>query len=605
MKRLSLTASLFISASLSFAQISSGGFPLSIKEKLNPVQAAIHSYEVPDWQKAIRENKLKADKGLVTPYVIGLFTNTDIGFPESGSFTYLPDGKKIWKADINIDGAPGIGLYYDRFHLPEGVKYYISNESGKQVLGAYTKANNQDGAFANEAIQGHIAHLELDIDADVAMDDINLHIEKALVYYASIDYLSRYENTAAKPTDGDPDPYNLEGHSSTCEINATCPQGANYAIQRKATVQLIIPLDSSGQAGVCSGALINNTGNTPASCTPYILTATHCDLANNSNVDAIPFRYMLIRFNFEKESCNSTVPATVSTLNGVNLVARANYVNGAEPHINGDFMLLKPKAAIPDSWDAYLNGWNRSATMPAHLNPPQKYIGFHHAAADIKKLYTDQDIDPDGEAGGSDGPGTHWAITSIDTGGIEQGSSGSSLFDKDGYTIGIASVAGDPDNNCAINSKGGQAFYMKYAAFSKISYDWDYSIDGDSAYRKLKPWLDPVNTGAITLNPVKANCNVPATGVTQAKGKDLNGSINIYPNPNTTGIVNIAFNFAEQRNIQLEIYSITGTLLKKIQLSHVAKDNYFIDLSAFSNGMYLLKFSDGNTSDTQKIMLNR
>jgi hypothetical protein len=605
MKRLTLTVSLLVSASLSFAQISIGGFPLSIKEKLSTVQAPIYVYEAPDWQKAALGNKQKADKGLITSYVIGLFTNTDIGFPESGSFTYLSDGRKIWKADINIEGAPGIGLYYDQFHLPKGVKYYISNESGKQVLGAYTTANNQDGAFANEAIQGHIAHLELDMDANVAIDDIAFHIEKALVYYASIDYLKQYENSVAKPTDGDPDPYNLEGHSSTCEINAICPQGANYAIQRKATVQLIIPLDSSGQAGVCSGALINNTGNTPASCTPYILTATHCDLANNNTVDAIPFKYMLIRFNFEKESCNSAAAATVSTLNGVSLVARANYVNSTEPHINGDFMLLKPKAVIPDSWDAYLNGWNRSATIPAHLDAPQKYIGFHHAAADIKKLFTDQDIDSNGEAGGSDGPGTHWAITSIDTGGVEQGSSGSSLFDKDGYTIGIASVAGDPDNNCAVNSKGGQAFYMKYAAFSKLSYDWDYSVDGDSAYRKLKPWLDPINTGAITLNPVKANCDVPTTGVTNVKGKDLNGSINVYPNPSTTGTVNIAFNFAEQQDIKLEVYSITGALLKKVQLHHVTKENYFIDLNTFSNGMYLLKFSDDTSSVTQKIMLNR
>jgi len=51
-----------------------------------------------------------------------------------------------------------LGLYYDHFRLPNGVKYYLYNANGKQVLGAYSSNENPgDGnAWANEKVQGEM-----------------------------------------------------------------------------------------------------------------------------------------------------------------------------------------------------------------------------------------------------------------------------------------------------------------------------------------------------------------------------------------------------------------------------------------------------------------
>ncbi len=58
-------------------------------------------------------------------------------------------------------------MYYDRFSLPEGVRLFLSNANGRQVLGAYTAANNDaaSGRFANEPVEGSIVNMELNIDA--------------------------------------------------------------------------------------------------------------------------------------------------------------------------------------------------------------------------------------------------------------------------------------------------------------------------------------------------------------------------------------------------------------------------------------------------------
>lgn len=597
------------------AQIGHGGFPLSTMQKeLSTPQIPVVQATLPDWDQAQAENKKKADNGFSTPFIIGLFSQTDISFPGSGTFTYLDNGHIIWRSRLVIDGAPAIGLYYDRFHLPEGVSLFLSNENGKQVLGAYNQENNSaNGIFANEPVQGSQVNLELDIAPGVDMEHLSLHINRAAVYYTSISYLSQYASAGndleARPT-GDPDPYGFEGRSSTCEIDATCPLGQDYPIQRKSTVQLIIPIDSS-YVGLCSGIMINNTGNTTANCKPYVLTATHCEENNYSSSNNFTFQNMFIRFNFEKTSCNSTVPATVNTLYGADLIARSNYINSTVPSINGDFLLLEPEENIPVEWDVYLSGWNRAENLPSTLTNGKKYFGFHHPAGDVKKVTTFQYLYPDADANGSAGPGTHWGVM-VDEGGIEQGSSGSALFDENGLSIGVASVAGDQDMSCSVNGNGGQAMFLKEAAYSKLSYDWDYSEDGPADFRKLKPWLDPVNSGVITLNAVHSNCTtlngdtIPGPGVgIKMPDHSIDPYVHIYPNPSTSGMVHASFNFPAQTGLHITIFDWTGKKIAAYSLPHVQHDAYSFDLSKYANGAYFIKFSSKSATSTKKIMLLR
>lgn len=602
MRKIYLSLALLGSLALNVrAQLSNGGLPLSMQTSLGDQYIPTNRLLLPDWGTA----KAKAEKeemaGITRPYLVALPVTADITFPSSGTFTTSDNGQQVWRTQVSINNAPAIAFNYDNFQLPEGVKMFLSNANGQHILGAYTSRNNsEDGRFANEPVQGGIVNLELNIEPGVNIKDIKLHIYKMFVYFRSYEYLNQYADnngTAAKPTD-EPDPFGLEGSSSTCGINAICPAGVNYPKQRKATVQTL----SSG--AVCSATMINNTGNTEADCKQYLLTATHCDPDNSTSNSH--FSEMLIRFSFEKTQCTGGPAARVNTLQGANFRARANYVETQIPEINGDFLLLELRDKVPVSWDVYLTGWNRAATVPSTLTYPKRYIGFHHPAGDVKKVSLSNDIHPDGEAGGSLGAGTHWYISPIDSGGIEGGSSGSGLFDGEGRLIGIASVAGMPKPACGNTGNGNTTSFFNYVAYSKLSLDWDYSVDGTANNRRLQPWLDPQNTGVLVLDPVKTNCTGGVvTGITNNKNNAFDNSVSLYPNPSTNGVVAAKVNFKEATDLTVEVYNVAGAKQKVFHISKALGGTYTFDLSNYANGMYLLKFSDGNNFTTKKLMITK
>lgn len=607
MKKITMILCLTACMGTAFAQISKGGFPLTKKLQVEQASLSVHNYPLPDWEQKQANRKAKLERGVAGPEIVGLFTATDIRFPESGTFTYLADGQTIWRTKIQIDGAPAIGLYYDNFRLPKGVSYYISNSSGNHQLGAYTSVNGQSGVFAHEPVQGAEANLELNITAGVAIEDIKLHINRALVYFSSVSYLDKYKNNGLgetrTPITGQPDSLELEGSSSTCQINAVCPLGAGYEIQRKATVQLIIAYDNEfAEVGGCSATLINNTGNSAGNCTPYILTATHCEGKNFNNSDALPYELMLVRFNFENEDCSGSTNATVNTLSGVALKARADYSNTNV--IKGDFMLLSLKESIPDDWDAYLSGWNRADSLPLQLNSPKKYIGFHHPAGDVKKVSVSRSINPNGYAFDPSFAGTHWDLD-IDSGGVEGGSSGSGLFDADGYVVGIASVADAPKPGCNTNSNGDPAFFFTNVSYSKFSYAWNYAVDGNSDFRKLKPWLDPVNTGLVTLNPVKSNCEAAPTNIEVINKNELHEALLIYPNPSSSGRFTASVNFTNPRDLQVDIIDISGARVADYTFKKLKQEKITLDISHLPEGVYVARFRSQQESVSRKLIIRK
>ena len=144
------------------AQIGTGGLPLSIQTGKASDAVPVVNAALPDWENGLQEWEKQPG---ARPYLVALNTPLEVAFPGSGTFSTTENGTKVWRVQINVAGAPAIGLYYDHFRLPEGVKLYLSNASGKQILGAYTDANNSPSSeFATEAIQGGLVNLELNIE---------------------------------------------------------------------------------------------------------------------------------------------------------------------------------------------------------------------------------------------------------------------------------------------------------------------------------------------------------------------------------------------------------------------------------------------------------
>lgn len=597
---------LSLTGSIANAQLSQGGLPISLQiTNTSNNYVPKHSYANPDWAAYLKQSAAEEiTKGITAPYLAGLFTSTDVKFPESGSFTTLDNGQKVWKAQIEIIGAPAIGLYFDKYNLPKGVKVFVSNENGKQVLGAYTNENNDaSNEFAIEPVQGKLVNIELNIDANTNINDIQFHINRAAVYQRAIEHLVSFVDDNIDLNLIDAYDNALIGSGSVCMIDANCPEGDNYSIQKAATAQFVMPQGNQG-ISLCSGTMVNNTGNGNGVCKPYFLTASHCE--GSGSTSNATFSQLIVRFNFQKATCGGTTTPQSNTRTGANFVSRAAYnSNQSANSIKGDFLLLELKNTIPESWNVTFAGWNRASSIPLTTNAPKHFIGFHHPSGDAKKVSTTQQI----FSGNLGAQGTHWALVN-DEGYLAGGSSGSGLFNPEGLVIGIASVAGNtqtPSSSCLVNGRGATATAYDYASYSKVSYDWDYAVDNTGATSKLKPWLDPINAGVNTIPPVTSTCAAISGAGTSINNMDteLEGAVSIYPNPTTNGLVNIKMNLKEKNNVTVEVYDVLGAKKQSINLNNVITKDFQLNLSELANGMYMIKFATDNAQTTKKVMINK
>ena len=137
---------------------------------------------------------------------------------------------------------------------------------------------------------------------------------------------------------------------------------------------------------------------------------------------------------------------------------------------------------IPDSYDPYYNGWNRTNV------PGTSGVCIHHPAGDIKKISTA--VIPFVSSTWWSGTPSHWRVhwgNTVNGRSIMQGgSSGSPVFDQDHYIQGDLS-GGYVSNSCTSPSP---------AWFGKIWWSWD---NGPTSAFRLKEWLDPIDRGDDVL----------------------------------------------------------------------------------------------------------
>lgn len=578
------------------AQISKGGLPQSFQSEIGFANIPVSRYAGPDWDAYLQQEKEQTS--FTKPFRVALYAQADISFPQSGQMITLDNGQRVWRARIAIAGAPAIGLLYDRFNLPKGVRLYLTNANRAQVLGAFDVDNNDpSGTFVTDAVQGDVVTLELNIDPSVDLNEIQLHIDRAAVFHRSIEHLRTYAMTDVQPWDAIDN--QLNGSSSVCMVNAICPQGANYAYNRKATVQLVL-FDALGTS-VCSGTLVNNTGNTSSNCKPYLLTATHCESTGSTSSGT--FNQTIIRFNFEHSACTGSAPPTSQSMTGLNFVARANYNDAMSANdIKGDFMLFAFRQTIPTSYGAILSGWNNNPSIATTVAEPKKFIGFHHPDGDNKKLSYTHHI----QSSNLGAANTHWEMMLENSYG-STGSSGSGLFDGNGYLIGQLSVGGDDNvpNSCLYNAAGEETGIGDYVAYSKFAYVWDYSIDGSATNRKLKPWLDPNASGASILNPLKSNCTAVSTTGLSTVTKDLSDNISVYPNPVTDGNITVQYNLSSSQDVKVSVYDLSGKEAYHTTMPKALNGSRKVNLSGLSNGMYMITFTTEDGFTSKKVMINK
>lgn len=453
------TLALLVLPALGFAQITEPGLPPSFQ----PENANIFSKSGPkpvvlsplDVSRAFQEDGQTPGQ---TRFAAPL--TADISPAQTGLWTALPNGDRVWRCVVRSDKALGLLLFFDQFELPAGGRFFAYSADRQQVFGAYTAQScTPSGKFLIGVLPGETAWMEY-LEPASAKGQGRIHLNR-------VDYA--YDPNALYQG-GQSQAENF-GQSLACNVNVNCTAGADWQSQKKGIARILMVFNSG--SAWCSGSLMANTAGTTV---PYFLTAHHCQIIINN---AIP-DFSMWRFDFDYEAPSCSNPATEPSRKSVLGCQRMSY--GAET----DFLLLKLNP-LPASYGLYFNGWNRSdAAMGI-----SKTALIHHPAGDIKKIAVDNDaltvhpltINWGGHFGIS-AINTHWKNIP-DVGIYQPGSSGCPLFDQNKRVVG--QLHGGVSNNCTITA----------AYFGRFNISWNTGATPES---RLRDWLDPTNTGATTQN---------------------------------------------------------------------------------------------------------
>ncbi len=256
------------------------------------------------------------------------------------------------------------------------------------------------------------------------------------------------------------------GTSLECHINISCPEGLTFHEVRDGINRIRVVVEEG--IGYCSGALINNTEEDH---THYLLTAYHC-------MDGFTPLYDMWRFDFFYESLSCSDPQNEPdffSLTGSEFRAG---------HPDTDFLLLELTEDFPGDFEVPFLGWDRREDYL-----PQNTALIHHPSADIKKvsLYSSSLRVHPNQINWNNGvttPRNSHYRQNLTSGTFEPGSSGSPLLSPEGRIMG--------------QLHGGNPSCSTFLAYSGIIYySWDL---GDDSSERLRDWLDPLNSGQLTLD---------------------------------------------------------------------------------------------------------
>lgn len=436
----------------SFAQVSEGGTPPSIEQEISSNGIDHIVLSAPDVNLLLQEDEAsELNKDL---YRYGVLINTDLTPDNSGTWTDLPNGGRIWRLKISSENAFALGLRYREFQIPVGCKLFVYNKDKKQIIGAFTNENNpKKQEFANELIKGDELTLEYYEPGKVA-GTLKLYIHGVMYAYKSIGIIE-----GSKP-------------SEACEVNINCPEGNNWQDEKKGVARIEISIGGSGY--LCTGSLINNTSQ---DCTPYFLSAYHC----SEGASVSDFNQWVFYFGYEASTCGATTGYYQVAITGATKKAGAANTPGSK----SDMLLLELNNSNFGTYVPYLNGWSRSTTGSTGG------VCIHHPAGDIKKISTYTTTLTNYYT-------THWTVywaaTVTNHGVTEGGSSGSPIFNNSKQIVGTltggssyCATPNDPD------------------IYGKFSYHW--LSNGTTAAAQLEPWLDEAGTGATTQAGIVYPCS--------------------------------------------------------------------------------------------------
>lgn len=551
-----LTVLFLLATSVLVAQSGNKPQPFSFGKK--GISQAIDVNIMPntDNEMLIKEDAERQDKSL--PLRVGIGHSVAKTLDNSGRKDILDDGSILWRAKFVSENAIMTYLVFDKFNIPEEAQLFIYSPDQTQVFGPYTNDDVQNvGKLVTDDIIGDEVIVEY---YEPAAASFKGEFQIAAVMHVYRDFL--HTRSLEKGPHGD-----AEG---TCHINVACPEANPWRDPIKSVVCIgitaYVPSEGGWGGYLCSGAMVNNVRQDK---TPYVLSAEHCVAANDQTHK--------FYFNYQLYECNGTDGFSGYVANGGEIIARSGAVNTNE---KSDFLLLKITRNLNSfAWrdSIVFAGWDRSGAASVGA-------GIHHPGGDWKKISFPSSVSTITSGNMAQKYFKVLWKTNPNKGVTEQGSSGSPLFNANQRIIGTL-TSGSSSCNYVYGSDN----------YGRMYYHWNNN-NAPNATNRLQPWLDPDNTGAVTLNSMKFDGTI--LGIQQHE----TSTFDIYPNPSEDGRITVQGEFLPEQ-ATCQIYNVLGQMVKNMEVFTDA--TFTLNVSDLDNGVYFIDILGSERTYRSKLIIAR
>ena len=399
------------------------------------------------------EDGQRAAQGLAPRYAI---PNPTLVSPLGrGTWESLDDETSLWRLRIGSPGAVSINLGIGRYKMPPGGRLFIYDATMTHVLRAFTDRDNAEhGELWTPPVEGDEIVVEVTLPT-AAIGALSLDLTSINLGYRRFGDIFDAEGPVAR--------------SGACNVDVVCPEGDDWRNEIPAVAVI-----STGGSTFCTGFMVNNAAQ---DLRPYFMTANHCGVNSGNAASLVVF------WNYQNSTCR---PVGSPASGGAGDGSLTQFNTGSTfraAYSTSDFTLVELTAAPDPAWSISYAGWSKdlgeatSGTCIHHPNTDEKRITFYNTPTTTTGYNN-----PTPVVGGSHVHAT-WSL-----GVTEPGSSGSPLFDQNHRVIG--QLHGGP-------SACGASDLSDY--YGRISTSW---AGGGTSATRLSDWLDPANTGTITVDTI-------------------------------------------------------------------------------------------------------